>query len=448
MTSSFESISRRRFFGVSGAVAGSVALAACGSKTAPPGAAAAPATSTGAGGTAYSGPSVSLNFWNGWTGGDGDQAKVMIDQFNSSTPNIKVVQNTSQWADFYKKLPGAVTTGKGPDIAVMHLDTIATNAAQNVLSPITDIATALKLKEADFDKAVWDGGTYKGTRYGIPIDVHNLGLFYNKDLFEKAGLDPEKAPATKDEFMNALDKLKSKGIQGNWVTPFQFTGGLMFESLLWQFGGDLFDAGVTKAAWDSDAGVQVLTFMTDLIKQGYSPKNVAQDADYIALKNSQNAMNWQGIWQVNDIAKVTSTKIGTAPLPRIGTQGGVWGNSHQFVLPVNKASDANKTEAARYFINWFTNQGAAWAKSAKVPAEKSQAAGAEFKAMTKLVPFATEVPDVHFPPSVAGVGDALAKVYDAVNAAVLGKKDPKSALADAAKSATGILADNKKRYGG
>jgi multiple sugar transport system substrate-binding protein len=448
MTSPFSPLTRRRFFTVSGAVAGGLALAACGNKTAPPGAGGGPQPSgSAAAGTAYNGPNVQLAFWNGWTGGDGDQAKKMIDQFNSETKNIKVQQNVYQWADFFKKLPGAVRTGNGPDIAVMHIDDIATNAAQKVITPITEIATALKLQESQFDPAVWQGGLYKGQRYGIPIDVHNLGLYYNKDLFEKAGLDADKPPTNKDEFMNALDKLKAKGIQGNWVSPFQFTGGFMFESLLWQFGGELFDKDVTKATWDSDAGVQALTFMTDLIKNGYSPKNVAQDADYLALKNSTNAMNWQGIWQVNDVAKLTKPKIGTAQLPKIGSQQGVWGNSHQFVLPVSSSSDVNKSEAARYFINWFTQQGAAWAESAKVPAAKAQAAGAEFKKLTALTAFADEVPAVHFPPAVAGIGDALAKVYDAVNAAVLGKSDPAGALSTAAKGATGILADNKKRFG-
>ena len=275
----------------------------------------------------------------------------------------------------------------------------------------------------------------------------NLGLYYNKDLFEKAGLDADKPPTTKDEYMAALDKLKGIGIQGSWVSPFQFTGGFQFESLLWQFGGDLFDAGVTKATWDSQAGIDALTFMVDLVKNGYSPKNVAQDADYIALKNSKNAMNWQGIWQVNDVSALKGVKIGLAPLPAIGGAKGVWGNSHQFVLPATTSADPNKTAASRFFINWFTAHGAEWATSAKVPATKSQASGADFKKLTSLVPFADEVPAVHFPPAVAGVGDALAKVYDAVNAAVLGTKDPASALADSAKIAGGILSDNKKRFG-
>ncbi len=436
-------LSRRGFLGAAGAVGGAMALAACGGKS-KPGAASGP---TGAAGETYSGPNVTLAFWNGWTGADGTYAKKMVDQFNSETKNVKVNMNVYQWADFFQKLPAAVTSGNGPDIGVMHIDDIPTQAAQSVIVPIDSIATTLKLSESQFAPAVWQAGIYKAKRYGIPIDVHDMGLLYNKDLFQKAGLDPAKPPTTKDEYMSALDKMKSKGIQGSWVSPFQFTGGMMFQSLLWQFGGDMFDKDVKTATWDSDAGVQALTWMVDLIKQGYSPKNVGQDADYVALKNSKNAFNWQGIWQVNEVTTLKTAKIGLAPLPKIGSQGGVWGNSHQFVLPRTQGSDKNKVSASAYFVNWFTKHESEWAKSGKVPAVLELAKSSAFTSIPGLAAFAEEVPDVHFPPSVAGIGDAMAKMYDAVNAAVLMKSDPASALKSAASSATKILSDNVKKYG-
>jgi multiple sugar transport system substrate-binding protein len=371
----------------------------------------------------------------------------MIQQFNSETKNIKINMNVFQWADFFQKLPAAVQSGNGPDIAAMHIDDIPTQAAQQVIVPIGDVAKALKLQASDFADAVWQDGIYQGKRYGIPIDVHDLGLFYNKDLFSQAGLDPDTPPQTKDDYMAALDKLKSKGIQGSWVSPFQFTGGLMYMSLLWQFGGDLYDTDVTKAAWDSDAGVAALTWMVDLVKQGYSPKNVAQDADYVALKDNKNALNWQGIWQVNDVATLKTAHIGLAPLPKIGSQGGVWGDSHQFTLPRTASSDPDKAAASRYFINWFTRHELEWAKSAKVPAANNLASSAAFQAMTDLAPFGKEVPDVHFPPAVAGIGDATAKLYDAINSAVLLKSDPAALLKASATSATQVLQDNAKKYG-
>lgn len=438
-----DGLSRRRFLALSGGVGSALALAACGgTKTPPQGAPAG-----GNGGDTYTGPKVSIAFWNGFTGSDGDTAKKMVDQFNAATPNIHVDMNVYQWADFFTKLPAAVQSGNGPDVAAMHLDDMPTQAAQQIIVPLDDVANALGLNESDFSPAVWQGGLYKGKRYGIPIDVHDLGLYYNKTVMQKAGLDPNKPPQTKDDYMAALDVLKGKGVQGSWVTPFQFTGGFMFESLLWQFGGDIFDSGVTKATWDSDAGVQALTWMVDLVTSGYSPRNVGQDADYVALKNGKNVFNWQGIWQVNDVATLTAYEIGTAPLPKIGPNGGVWGNSHQFVLPRKPNSDANKSNASRYFINWFTKNAITWAQSAKVPARKDLADSPQFAAMTSLKSFGDDVQFVHFPPSVPGIDDALTELYTAVNQAVLLKQAPAAALSAGASRANKIIQDNSKKYG-
>ena len=65
---------------------------------------------------------MSLAFWNGFTGGDGPFMKKLVEQFNSEHPNIAVTMNTMQWADYYTKLPAAVTSGKGPEIGIMHVD--------------------------------------------------------------------------------------------------------------------------------------------------------------------------------------------------------------------------------------------------------------------------------------------------------------------------------------
>lgn len=437
-----DALSRRRFLALTGGVGSAMALAACGGTSTPP-----TAPAGGNGGASYNGPKVQIAFWNGFTGSDGQTAQKMVDQFNAATPNIHVQMNVYRWEDFFSKLPAAVQSGNGPDVAAMHLDDMPTQAAQNVIVPLDDVAKALGLKESDFSPAVWKGGIYKGKRYGIPIDVHDLGLFYNKTVMQQAGLDPDKPPQNKDDYMAALDILKGKGIQGSWVPPFQFTGGFMFESLLWQFGGDIFDSGVTKATWDSDAGVQALSWMVDLVKKGYSPANVGQDADYLALKNGKNVFNWQGIWQVNDVATLKTFEIGTAQLPKIGPNGGVWGNSHQFVLPRKTSNDANKANASRYFISWFTKNANTWAQSAKVPARKDLVDSAEFKSMTALQSFAADVQYVHYPPSVPGMGDVLTELYNSVNNAVLLKQDPAGALKDSAQRATKILQDNKKKYG-
>lgn len=452
-------VTRRRFLTGSLGVAAGFGLAACGqgSGSVPGGQAGAPAPSlsgsaaASAGGAAgYTGPKVDLQFWNGFTGGDGPFMQRLVDQFNSEHANISVKMNTMQWADYYKKLPTAVTTGKGPEIAIMHVDSVATNAARNVIQPLDEVATALKLSADDFAPVPWKAGIYKDRRYSIPLDVHPLGFFYNKTVMESAGLDPAKPPTDADSYAKALEALKSKGVAGYWVTPFPFTASMTVQSVIWQYGGDMVSPDASQVMWADDAGVKALTWYANMIKQGYSPGKQAQDADFVALQNGKSAFNWNGIWAVNtmrDVEKAKGVKWGVAALPNIGGKPAAWAGSHQFVLPVLKTADENKSLAARVFLNWISQKSIEWAKGGQVPARNSVRNSAEFTALTEQAALAKQIDYLHFPPAIAGIGDAYVEFEKALNEVISGGKDPKTSLSDAAGRATKILEANKKKYG-
>jgi multiple sugar transport system substrate-binding protein len=155
-SSSRSSLSRRGFLSAGLASVAAVGLAACGGQSAQTG---TTGSASGKGGAEYTGPKVALTFWNGFTGGDGAFMKKLITDFQSSHSNITVTMQTMQWADFYKKLPTAVTADKAPDIAVMHLDSVATMAARRSIQPLDDVAKALGLQESDFAPVPWKAGT-------------------------------------------------------------------------------------------------------------------------------------------------------------------------------------------------------------------------------------------------------------------------------------------------
>src|SRR5690349_3850702 len=371
-------LSRRGLLSLGGGLGLTAALAGCGGSKTPP---TATAPAGGNGGATYTGPNVTVKFWNGFTGADGAGIKQIVDKFTSANPKIKVEMNVYQWTDFFQKLPAAVASGNGPNVAAMHVDDIGTAAAQNTIVPIQDIADALKLQESNYSPVVWQGGLYQSKRYGIPLDVHPLAMYWNKKVFEKAGLDPEKPPATKDDFMSALDKMKAKGIKGYWVSPFQFTGGLTYFGLIYQFGGKVFADDFSSVQWDQQPAIDALTWMRSMVDKGYSPANVAQDADYVALHNAQNAININGIWQVNDTVRGQKNPedFGCTVMPQIGSQNGVWADSHQFVLPRQSSVDPNVTQASEFFIKYVTENTIPWVKTGKIPASKTVLDSSEFK---------------------------------------------------------------------
>ncbi len=373
--------------------------------------------------------------------------KQLVDKFNSEHPNIKVTMNTQQWADYYAKLPSAVTAGKGPEVAIMHVDSVATNAARRVIQPLDDVAKALNLSEADFATVPWSAGIYNDQRYAIPLDVHPLGFFYNKAVMEKAGLDPEKPPTTADEYMSALDTLKSKDIEGHWATPFPFTGSMTVQSLLWQFGGNLFSEDASTATWADEAGVKAMTWFTDLVKNGHSPGKIAQDADIVAFQNDKTAFNWNGIWTINTLKEKESLEWGVARAAEHRRAGRGLGR-----LPPVRAADAEdpgrEQEHRRSGVRQLdqpavagVGQGRAGAGPQHGPRVGGvQGAHRPGRARRPDRRPALRATRARHRRRHGGVGQGTER-------AVLGTKTPQAALSDAAGRANKILEANKKKYG-
>ena len=438
--------SRRRFLALGGGVAAGAVLTACGGgKSADEAAGGTDAGSTFTG--KYTGPAVTLAYWNGFTGGDGPFMDELVKKFQQENPKITVKQNTIEWADFYQKVPAAVTAGKGPDVGVMHQDQLATNAVRKVIVPVDDVADALGLQESDFSPVVWKAGIYQDQRYGIPLDVHSLAMYWRKDVADKAGITA--APTDEASFQDALDKLQQSGSDQPFWMPSKWPSHLMFLSLLWQNGGEPYAQDGSKATFDSDEGIQALTWQVEQIKKGYSPENVAIDTQYIGFKNNppKTDITWDGIWQINDL-KGADVPFGIAPLPTIGDQAATWANSHHFFVSKQAQGDDDKYDAARVFIDWMSKHSAQWAGAGMVPARKSVRESADVSSMTQA-PIADAIDTMHFLPPVPGLGDVQAQTLEiAVNEATLLKRSPADALHDAAAKATSAMEANLEKYGG
>ena len=437
---------RRRLALGSVSVVAGLALAACGGGVTPEeaaqggGAADAPEF-TGE----YDGPDVELAYWNGFTGGDGPFMQEMVEKFMEEHPTITVVPNTIQWADFYQRVPAAVNAGEGPDVGVMHLDQIATNAARSVIVPVDEVAENLDLSEDDFTEEVWNAGIYKDQRFGIPLDVHSLAMYYNTEHFAAAGIT--EAPTDEASFMAALDALKAAGYQQPFWMPQLWPAHLMYLSLTWQNGGQPYAEGGDEALFDSPEGVEALEWMRSIVDGGYSPSNVGIDTQYAAFKNGETSITWDGIWQINDL-EAAGVPYEIAPIPTIGEEPAVWANSHNFFITKQATEDENKYAAAQVFIAWMSEQSGEWAGSGMIPARLSvRESGVLDDAPQGVI--AEQIETMRFLPPVPGVGTVQAEALEpAVSEVVLGNAEAQARLTTAAEQATELMQRNLESFGG
>lgn len=463
------SVSRREILKLAGLGAGMAALspilAACGPakstnapsaaapSTAASGAASGSAAPSGSGGLAIQPPAatVNLDFWNPFTGGDGPFLRDIVKRFSDETPTVQVKFTTQK--DLYGSLHAAKAANKLPQVSIVHLDAIPQNAADGIFQPIDELITTLGLSDKDFTADVWKNGLWKDHRYGVPLDTHTLSFYWNKALFTKAGLDPEKPPTNADEFIAAAKAITDKaGVPGFMVVQggggANFLLGIEWATTFYQGGGEWTSADFSQSLVNSQAGVDSSNFWKSIVDQGISPKGVESDSEIAAFKQGKNGMVMSGIWETNGYIEALKADLGAGPVPELLGKG-VWSGSHNLGITTREMS-ADELQGAQYFIAWLSEHSLDWAKAGQIPARQSVVNSPEFKALPAVSEIARQQPDARFFPPVPAAADMLfgpQGAGQAAVAAVTGKKDAKAALDEAATNITKQLVANKAKYG-
>ncbi|HSK88776.1 MAG TPA: extracellular solute-binding protein, partial [Anaerolineales bacterium] len=333
-------------------------LAACGA----PAPTEAPATQAGGGATAECPAGVqgkSIEMWSPFTGGDGDEMTALAERFSSENPCDITVTHVAQ-PEYVQKLEAGAAAGQLPAMTAVRATNVAQLAARNVLKPFGPEAMAVFGDDfaSDFPEGLWGAGEYKGERYSIPLDVHPLIMFYNKDLFEQAGIEaPGSEPWTNEQFEDALAKLEAID-----ATPLamgtNFEAETFWVALLRQYGGSQTDAEGTTATYNSEAGVRALEKVKELHDKYTPDVSGTGDPEVNVFKQGNVGMVFHGPWWISDLSKLDY--VGFAPLPTLGDQPASWGGSHHLALTTE---DPATQAAAALWIKWLSDNSAEWAKA-------------------------------------------------------------------------------------
>lgn len=301
--------------------------------------------------TTTSAEPITLSFWNGFTGPDGEILKQIVERFNETNDkNITIKMDVMGWDVLGQKLPTAIATDTAPDMALLIGDTIPQYINEEALQNMDDFWSATGLNSSNYVKSVLDAGVYNGKTYALPMQFNLIYLYWNKQLFKDAGLDPETPPTTMEELADYAVKLTdSSKNQFGFGMPVKGAP-QYWTSFFWNNGGDLFDTNTKKSLLNSPENISTLAWMQDLAMNKKVTPTGATGADTDALMTSgQLGMYINGPWLINGL-KSGNIDFGITVPPKGPKGQSVISGQIGFVIP----SSNTKTKIACYeFIKYW-----------------------------------------------------------------------------------------------
>jgi multiple sugar transport system substrate-binding protein len=217
---------------------------------------------------------------NIWVRADGSNfMPQIVEAFNKSHENqikLDIIPN----AELVQKYATSAAGGSAPDGLSLDLIYTPAFAAAGQLEDITDWAKSLPYF-SELSPAHVTTGTYKDRIYGLPFSADSSVLIWNKDLFKKAGLDPEKGPTNWAEIEAAAEKVNALG--GD-VKGFYFSGAcpgcniFTFTPLVWATGGDILSEDGSKATLDDPKLREAIDFYRSMVAKGLVPEGAQTDS--------------------------------------------------------------------------------------------------------------------------------------------------------------------------
>jgi len=288
---------------------------------------------------------IKIEYWEKWSGIEAEAMQKVVDSFNQSQDRIWVVKQTI--SDVGPRFLVSVAGNTAPDIAAIWTSEIPPFSEKGALLPLDNLAEAFHITRDMYIPVFWDIGTYKGHLYALPTAPSTLALHYNKRLFRKAGLDPERPPKTIQELDAIAEKLTEYDENGK-IKVIGFTPSYPgWWSSTWPawFGGKLWDGKETLTIispenikafeWVQSYGKKfdverLQTFQSGLSGNFASPNN--------PFLTEQVAMEMQGVWMHNYISKYNpNLEWGAAPFPSAvsGLENVTLADADILVIPSN-----------------------------------------------------------------------------------------------------------------
>jgi multiple sugar transport system substrate-binding protein len=372
--------------------------------------------------------------------GTGPYFEAAAKAFEAANPGTKIQIEVVPWDNLQQKLTTDISAGANADLSIIGTRWLLDYVSQGVVAPLDSYVTPDF--KARFVPTFLTPSVMNGKIYGLPIAASARAMYYNKDVFKKAGYDT--APATWADFKTAADKIKATG---GGVFPFGLQGkeietDVYFYYGMWSEGGEIIKDG--KSGLDSQAAIDAAKMYKGFIDGGLTEPGVT----------SYNREDVQNLFKQGKVATVITAPFlsgqikkeapnlnyGVAPIPTgPNGDGGTYGVTDSIVLFANSKV---KDEAWKFLDFIFTtDQRTAFDKvEGFLPVNAEEAKNPMFADDADLKVFASLLPKARFAPVIPGWEDIAQTTSNAVQKIYLGQGDIEATLKEAAAKVNATLA--------
>lgn len=371
----------------------------------------------------------------------------MAAKFGEENPGIKVRPiYAGSYNDTLTKAQTALKAADGPTMAVLLSTDAFTLIDQELVVPF-DTLPGTEFLSA-FYPALMANGRIGGYVWGVPFQRSTIVLYWNKDAFKQAGLDPEVAPANWDQHADFAQKLtvKDGASTSRWGVEIPGTGFTywLYQALAAEAGATIVNDDGTQTAFDTPQAKQALEYWTGLSKAGAHPPGLVDwgttPRDFL---EGRAAMIWTTTGNLSNIRSNAKFPFGVGMLPAKERRGSPTGGGNFYLF---KTANAAQQQAAISFLAWVTapERAAQWCIDTgyvatrpdawKTPALEQYAASFPPAAVARdQLQYSVREFSTHDNQRVTQSFD------DELQAALTGRKQPGAALADAQATATRLL---------
>jgi sn-glycerol 3-phosphate transport system substrate-binding protein len=378
--------------------------------------------------------------------------------FEKENPGIKLKPIYSgSYQESITKALTAVKSGEPPVMSILLSTDMFTLIDEEAIVPFDPL-----IKTPDdqawlksFYPAFMENSQTGGKTWGIPFQRSTIVLYYNKEMFKEAGLDPNKPPATWAEMTAAAQKLTKRDASGKvtqWGVQIPSSGFpyWLFQALAIENGVNLMNQAGTEVYYDKPEVIGALQYWVDLVnKYKVHPEGIVEwgttPKDFFERKV---AMIWTTTGNLTNIKTNAKFDFGVAMLPASKQRGSPTGGGNFYIFA--KSSPAQR-EAAMKFIKWVTSpqRAAQWgidtgyvavrADAWETPVMKQYVAGFPAAAVARdQLPYAKAELSTHDNQRVTKA------LNDGLQAALTGTKTPEAAMKDAQREADRLLRPYRK----